>query len=321
MSTDRHDPLDADERELARVLRALPAGEPPSTLDARILAMARDAVVSTPVQKDEAQPRRHRAPRFIWGLGVAASCVMAAGLVYRMGGFGAESLDVVGTELREDVAETAAAAEPTLQPAPPMPEAQDEPIRVEIGTAASKPRVALAPPPPPPEQRAPQRARMAAEPSPASASAAPPAPSAVAEPEAEADLARLQELSEPSRRESAERQQVPAMMAPAPASEAFNASSADAAAGPASLESITVYGSRVGDVGIDPIVSADGNAGAQTWIQRIRARIARGDVDGARISLDAFIERHPRKPLPQDLIDFRAGGERSPADAADTDAG
>ena len=62
MSTDRHDPLDADERELARVLRALPAGEPPSALDARILAMARDAVVTTPAQKDEGQPRARRAP-------------------------------------------------------------------------------------------------------------------------------------------------------------------------------------------------------------------------------------------------------------------
>ena len=86
---------------------------------------------------------------------------------------------------------------------------------------------------------------------------------------------------------------------PAPA----GAWSADASE-PAALESITVFGSRVADVQAAAVVAEDSSAGPQTWIQRIRARIDRGDTEGARQSLEGFMERYPRKPLPQDLIDF-----------------
>lgn len=331
MSTDRHQPLDADERELARVLRALPAGEPPSSLDAKILAMARDAVVTTPSQKDEAQPRRCRAPRVVWGLGVAASCVMAAGLVWRMGGFGAESLDVVGTAVNQDVAESAAAAEPEIQPAPPMPEAQDEHIAVQIGVPPSKPAPTIAPPPPPPPPPPEPPARRAPAAALASAPPAPPAPAAPAaapppvDARPQADLARLRLQAVESRRESVESEAdavaeaFAAAPAPAPESAVDAAPSPQAsaeandAAGNQALDRVTVTGSRIQDVRIE---HEDGSAGAQTWIQRIRARIARGDEDGARTSLEAFIERHPRKPLPQDLIDFgaRAGIDGMPRD-------
>lgn len=90
-------------------------------------------------------------------------------------------------------------------------------------------------------------------------------------------------------------------MAPVPApAGAWSADASD----PAALESLTVFGSRVGDVQAASVVAEDSRAGPQTWIQRIRARIERGDTEGARQSLQRFIERHPRKPLPQDLIDF-----------------
>ncbi len=284
MSTDRHDPLDADERELARVLRALPAGEPPSVLDARILAMARDAVVTTPAQKDEAQPRARRAPRIAWGLGVAASCVFAAGLVWRMGGFGTESFDLVGTELREDVAPSAANAEPDVQPAAPLPPAPEEHISVEIGVPATPARTIAPPPPPPPpmEAPAPQAAVASA---PAAPPPAPPAPPAAIE--------RV--------REEAAMRRAPE---PAPAAAPSASLSSEAAGESPPLESITVFGSRVADLDAASVVAEDSKAGSQTWIQRIRARIDRGDTEGARQSLEGFIERHPRKPLPQDLIDF-----------------
>lgn len=301
MSTDRHDPLDADERELARVLRALPAGEPPSALDARILAMARDAVVTTPLQKDEAQPRARRAPRIAWGLGVAASCVFAAGLVWRMGGFGTESFDLVGTELREDVVPSAANAEPEVQPAAPLPPAPEEHISVEIGVPATPAR-ALAPPPPPPppmEAPAPQAAVASAPAAPPPAPPAPPAPAAPAA--ATAPAAAAEAFAEPRAEAERAREQATMRMAPEPAP--AGASSADVSE-PAALESITVFGSRVRDVQAATVVAEDSSAGPQTWIQRIRARIDRGDTEGARQSLEGFIERHPRKPLPQDLIDF-----------------
>ena len=245
MSANRHDPLDADERELARVLRALPAGEPPSALDARILAMARDAVVTTPAQKDEAQPRARRAPRFVWGLGVAASCVMAAGLVWRMGGFGAEHVGVAGTP----VPSNGAAAESSVQPAPPAPPA---PAANAMNAAADR------------------------------------------------QILRLRDFSAEQKRAPSPHEQV----------------AADTAQESSALHSITVTGSRIVDV-----EHADGDAGPQTWLQRIRARIERGDDEGARESLEAFRARHPSEPLPQDLIDFRARVEGTAAGAPAPDAG
>jgi len=70
------EPLDADERELARLLRALPAAAPPPELDARILGAARRAV-------HRAQPRK-RGRGWLVGLGTAASALLALGLFVRM---------------------------------------------------------------------------------------------------------------------------------------------------------------------------------------------------------------------------------------------
>lgn len=277
MSTDRHDPLDADERELARVLRALPAGEPSSALDARILATARDAVVTQASAAEES--RRRRAPRLAWGLGVAASGVLAAGLVWRMGGFGGEALDVIGSEMPAEVAADAPATAP-VQPAPPMPEAESEHIAVEIGGPRAAPRPTLAPPLPPPA--APARQRAMAEPSDASA--------------AQASEQRREQARAPALRPDPVAEDAP----PAPAAAPPVAADGESPA----LDRIVVTGTHIDADAARP-VAEDGKAGAQAWIQRIRARIARGDEDGARASLEAFVTRHPGKPLPQDLIDFR----------------
>ena len=287
MSTERQ-PLDAGERELARVLRALPAGEPPSALDAKILAMARDAVMSTPSIADEARPRARRAPRFAWGLGVAASCVLAAGLVYRMGGFGTESLDGLGAP-----ASSEAASE--REPAPAMPEAIEDSVRVDLDPPRAHPTPAIAAPPPPPELEPDvgRRERQQA-PVPAVAAAAESAePFAADEPAME-----LRDLAEQSSEVTEPEASAAPAMAPAPPSPAA------AEAGQHALDSVSVTGSRI-DPDLAPPISEDGRAGTQVWIQRIRARIARGDVEGARQSLEAFIARHPGKVLPQDLIDFR----------------
>lgn len=312
MSANRHDPLDADERELARVLRALPAGEPPSALDARILAMARDAVVTTPALKDEAQPRMRRAPRFVWGLGVAASCVMAAGLVWRMGGFGAENFDVAGASVPSDDASAAASS---MQPAPPMPEAESEHISVEISPPSTA--APIAPPPPPPAERAPVEQRAVT-----ASAASPPAANAMSA-EADEPLSRLRDVSVEQQRRESRREQASAepQFAPAPAAPMADAAMAESesrADESQTLDSVMVTGSRISALSIE---HEDGSAGPQTWLQRVRARIERGDEDGARDSLRAFVERYPSKPLPQDLIDFRARVEGKAADAPDPDAG
>ncbi len=80
---DRSSPLSPEEQALARVLRALPAGDPPSHLDARILSMARDAVVGAPSQPDEAAPRP--CGRSLGRLGLGAALLLAAVLAWRAG--------------------------------------------------------------------------------------------------------------------------------------------------------------------------------------------------------------------------------------------
>lgn len=74
------EPLDEHERELARVLRALPAGEPPAALDQRILRAAADAAA--------APRRRHRHWLAIggtgWGIGGAAAAVLALGVSWHL---------------------------------------------------------------------------------------------------------------------------------------------------------------------------------------------------------------------------------------------
>ncbi|MBW8312818.1 MAG: hypothetical protein K0M64_12410 [Rhizobium sp.] len=70
----RQTPLQDDEAALARVLRALPAGEPSARVDAAILAAATDAVGP----RENAAPSRRRLPA--WALGTAAAAVLAIGV-------------------------------------------------------------------------------------------------------------------------------------------------------------------------------------------------------------------------------------------------
>lgn len=291
MSTDRHEPLDADERELARVLRALPAGEPPSALDARILGMARDAVVASPSKGDEAHSRR--APRFAWGLGVAASCVLAAGLVWRLGGFGADAVDGVGMTTVTEAADATPPAE-SAQPAAAMPPVENEHIAVEFGAPRSERREQAPPPPPPPAVMSapttpPQAERMAAPRSQAAKATLP----ADAAPMPEAPMDRSAP-DEPA-----------AAYASAPAESLADSADAEGA----TLDRITVTGTRITNSDARP-VSEDGRAGPQNWLLRIRSRIDDGDRIGARESLNAFVAAYPNKPLPPDLIAFRDAEDR-----------
>lgn len=70
------DPLGPDERELARILRALPAAEPPRALDVNILRAAADACAG--------RGRRRGgwlgAGGALWGIGSAAAAVLALGI-------------------------------------------------------------------------------------------------------------------------------------------------------------------------------------------------------------------------------------------------
>jgi hypothetical protein len=82
---DHHEPLDAEERDLAaRLGRVGPFEGPSSALDARILAAAHAAAATRVPSR-----RRHFAwlgvpPALVTGVGVAAAAVLALGLVWQM---------------------------------------------------------------------------------------------------------------------------------------------------------------------------------------------------------------------------------------------
>ncbi len=109
----RTTPLQDDEAALARVLRALPAGEPPAALDAAILKAATDAISA---------PATAKRPRHLptWALGTAAAAVLAIG---------------IGSQLRPPVPVERAAppAEPTLQALPAPPPAARRVLDPEAG--------------------------------------------------------------------------------------------------------------------------------------------------------------------------------------------
>ncbi len=71
---------DGTERELARILRALPAGEPSPELDARILRSAANAAASS----RRPHVRWFASAGGLWGIGAAAAAVLALGVSWQM---------------------------------------------------------------------------------------------------------------------------------------------------------------------------------------------------------------------------------------------
>lgn len=75
-----NEPLDEQERELARIVRALPGGEPPAALDARILKAAANATAAS------RRPRSRwlASAGALWGIGGAAAAVLALGVGWQI---------------------------------------------------------------------------------------------------------------------------------------------------------------------------------------------------------------------------------------------
>lgn len=85
MNTHRpHDELDADERELARVVRALPGSDPSPALDLRILKAAQDAVAPSSVSRKRRVLWASSSAGSFWGFGTAAAAVLAVGVSWQM---------------------------------------------------------------------------------------------------------------------------------------------------------------------------------------------------------------------------------------------
>lgn len=168
-STDEFDP---QERELARIVRALPGGEPPASLDAKILRAAGDAAAAS--RRPGARWLAAITP--MWGIGGAAAAVLALGVSWQMiyGGpqstGGTESAAApamsdqaedasVAVEFKQERAVEADQPVAAMPAAPPPAETAAAPRRAIAGRANREPVASLSPapappPPPPPEPQA-----------------------------------------------------------------------------------------------------------------------------------------------------------------------
>jgi hypothetical protein len=323
----RKAPLQDDEIALARVLRALPSGEPPEALDTAILRAATDAV--SPGRRTPARGLRWLPT---WAIGTAAAAVLAVG---------------VGIQLRPPLAPQYPAAGVQEQ-APPLPQARE---RMDIELV--EPDQALAPPPasaPPEPRRTGRPAPPPPPPAPAAVPAPPPAvmpaPAAPMAPPAESaaeDAAvaqenvgtldtidvtgsRLrQEATDQARRthqesyarraraqaqakaeqsaRSAESAQAERAVAGASMAQALDdAEAAPVAAAPAGPDAFADAPSAAPAL---PPVAEDAALAPAAWFERIRERRRQGDIAGARASLHLFVQAYPDAPLPGDLARLR----------------
>lgn len=330
----RQSPLQDDEIALARVLRALPAGEPPARLDAAILAAATDAVSAAP------GPRPRKGARALpwiptWAIGTAAAAVLAVG---------------IGVQLRPPLAPTVA---PHAEQAPahrPLPESRPR-LAVELPEPQLAPpppapppaqpaqrrsdrQAALPPPPPPPPAPAPEPPPSA--PAPATAEAFPAAPVVAEKGAAEARetldsitvtgtrVAPPAETGDPARRrhqathaeraaQRAEAEREARREALSRLSEARQSAERASAARAASAAYDTGAANAAGaapppvvadDIALPP-VSEDADLPVPAWFDRIRWRRNAGDLAGARDSLARLRADHPDAAVPDDLADLR----------------
>lgn len=333
---DHHEPLDAEERDLAaRLGRAGPIDGPSPALDARILAAAHAVAARH-------KPRRHGRlawlgvpPAMITGVGVAAAAVLALGLVWQLRPNYGRTVSHAEADGAEEViifAEPSSA--PRAQKANPPP-LQDEPARDSSAdrsrSSAATDAAAMAQANARAERAASERAAsqqavseaakaaetesdLAAQAIPRGAPLAEAAPEAAAatgnvaaaegftpEPPAAATPVRKSHATyTTAARATAERRERPKVAAaPAAPPPAPASAAADASAESSTLDRIEVTGSRM-DWSQVP-VNDDTQLPAAEWLERIRARRDGADVDTARASLRLFRREHPRARIPDDL--------------------
>lgn len=282
--------LDEQEREIARILRALPGGEPPPALDASILRAAANAAAGT------RRPRaRWLAPLgSFWGVGGAAAAVLALGISWQM-------LDPSHRQAGEATAPASVSEDA----------AADSAVVVEFGKQSRElPSSAAAPPPPARMSDAPvtapatpRRQRLPGAPTERSAPAIAAAPPPEAFPAAP----------------TAERAEAP----PAPAAvpePAPGMASADAVAGQEFAESRESAADAVaeGDLAAATGAVADAAQANQSqksaalareaqpqtpgaWLARVRRLHAADRIEEARASLREFRRQYPDHAIPSDL--------------------
>lgn len=317
------EPLTHEERELAQLIaRTGPNGEPPTALDAKILAAAHAAANN--------KPGRSGKPRWPVAIGLAASMVLAVGI----------ALQLRPVQPREPLTSEA----PAIAAAETAPQAEAEaatedapPLHVDAitqDTAAAD--IPLHAPPPPPPAMAPSPSRTRAQPRRASglplpeapplqrqaqsadryrslnaAPTPPPAPAPVMivpEPAAESPAAFAPDPRDEAGAGILSANEAAGYSAARTAAAKQSADREEAKAGTAireqegdTLDRIEVTGSRLRRTELQVPVSDDARLPVEEWLERVRTRYGLGDAGAAKRSLLLFVREHPSEAVPGDL--------------------
>jgi hypothetical protein len=274
---------------------------------------------------------RPTKPRWPLGFGLAASLVLAAGIGWKLQGDGegssAESAQAAAMAEHDEAIEAVMIDPPAAPPpTPPMEAAADAAARAST-PESSAPRIAE-PVREPPSGFVADAAPMAA-PAPVTSEAfATSAPAPAAEARVAEDKGELDSVTVTGSRVAPQRSVGAAEYTRTPLNQRREQATAERESGSAAKAApppppaappapppppapVSVDRARIGNVAerdaaaavFDerPPVSADSSEFRQAWLQRIRERLARGEEQAARESLQEFRRRYPDVELPEDL--------------------
>lgn len=296
----QHEVLSDEEQSLALVVRALPGGDPPAALDALILRAASNAVASRP-EKNTRWAKGWLGTSALW-LGTAAASVLTLGIgwqvfqsmrapIYELPD--SENVRIAQGINRDDaneslIVEMTPAREPLPISAPPPMNTTEQSAG---GLAAAAVR----------EKEGAVRREMT------DAAQAKKASSAEDKMRSNRDsIALATAVSAPPPPPPAP------VMAPAPAANAINNLSQN-------LESVTVTGSRLGQGDsearqaaqrsssadsfgkIQTSIDEDAKLAPALWLDAVKDRVKRNDIEGAKASLKLYKQTHPKLRIPEEL--------------------
>lgn len=304
----QHEALNQEELELARVVRALPGGGPPAALDALILKAATDAVASSGSQKKSRWGKGFLGTSAMW-LGTAAASVLTVGIgwqafqsmrapIYELpDSENASSVQETDSSHKDDslIVEMTPAREPMPTPQPPLEESEQATDAAAPMAAADKPQAMKS------EMR--ERQEMAK----------------VAVEKAKKDETGMQrnQAAEAYRDAPQTAGMAAPTAAPAPPPAPMPAMAAAASAEISEqkeLDAVSVSGNRINrtdDVGHAKAVPRlgytfvtvieDSKLSPEHWLDAIRMRVERNDIEGAKASLKLFKKKYPKLSIPEVL--------------------
>lgn len=288
------EPLDAQERELARILRALPGGEPPASLDAGILRAAANAAAGS----RRPGARLLASAGSMWGIGTAAAAVLALGVAWQM-------------RYAEPDRASAAQSAPRAQAVSDV--AEDEAVQVELGEQRKDAPASM---PPPPSEIASQSAAAVLQSPRRRQDAAPAVAGAAAPPSAAPEPFALDQIDEHVSREAAANAVASSEAKADSELDKERAASADARDSSAQLAAksaaapVASAGGARAELGA---ASATGGLMAQaapagpaplkpaSWLLEVRRLRDEGKITQARARLLEFRRAYPNWVIPTDL--------------------